>query len=402
MLKNVFIKINHANWLIIFLLFNSSLIMGQNKYVIAKDLKWSERTALSIINKYPKAWQIDGAEKPKWDYKTGFTLLAFDKLYERTQNQKYLDYVKDYASELIDTLGNIASYDAREYNIDYINPGKILFDLYDLTKEERYRKAMAVLRNQIENQPRNVSGGFWHKQIYPNQMWLDGLYMTEPFYARYTTAYEKGKSLGDIAKQFDLVQNHFVDKNTGLLYHAWDESKQIGWANPLTGTSPTIWSRGMGWYVMALVDALDYYPKNNPKRKVLVGDLNQLAKALLVYKDKSELWFQVTDKPLLKDNYLEPSGSAMFIYAFAKGVNNGYLPSEYKAIAEKSFDGFIKEFVRFGDNQELNIINVSPNVGLGGNPFRDGTNEYYVNGKKKDNSSIALTAFMLSAIELNK
>ncbi|MCV9927088.1 glycoside hydrolase family 88 protein [Flavobacterium sp. LS1R49] len=222
------------------------------------------------------------------------------------------------------------------------------------------------------------------------------------FYAQYTVELEKGKGLDDIAKQFELVQNHFIDKKTGLLYHAWDESKQIGWANPETGTSPTIWSRGMGWYMMALVDVLDYYPKNHPKQKVLEGYLNQLAKALLVYKDKSGLWFQVTDKPALKDNYLEPSGSAMFIYAFTKGANKGYLPSEYKKIAEKSFDEFIKEFVRIDEKGELNIINVSPNVGLGGNPFRDGSNEYYINGKKKDNSSIGLTAFMLSALELDK
>jgi unsaturated rhamnogalacturonyl hydrolase len=402
MFKYVFIKVNHPNWLIVFLLLSSSLIMGQNKDVVEKELKWSEKTALSIINKYPKAWQIDGAEKPKWDYKTGFALLAFEKLYQKTQNPKYLDYVKEYANELIDSSGNISGYDARENNIDYINPGKILFELYDLTKEERYHKALVLLRNQIDNQPRTASGGFWHKQIYPNQMWLDGLYMAEPFYARYTVEYEKGKRLDDIAKQFELVQNHFRDKKTGFLYHAWDESKQIAWANPETGTSPTIWSRGMGWYMMALVDALDYYPNNHPKQKELVSYLNKLAKALLAYKDKSGLWFQVTDKPALKDNYLEPSGSAMLIYAFAKGVNKGYLPSEYKAIAKKSFDGFIKEFVRFGENGELNIINVSSNVGLGGKPFRDGSNEYYINGKKKDNSSIALTAFMMSALELDK
>ncbi|MCV9927089.1 glycoside hydrolase family 88 protein [Flavobacterium sp. LS1R49] len=174
-------KLKYSNWVIIFLLFSSSLIMGQNKYVIAKDLKWSEKTALSIMNKYPKAWQIDGAEKPKWDYKMGFALLSFEKLYDKTKNPKYLDYVTEYANELIDSSGNIKGYVIKEYNIDYVNQGKILFDLYDLTKEERYRKAMVLLRNQIENQPRNASGGFWHKQIYPNQMWLDGLYMAEPF-----------------------------------------------------------------------------------------------------------------------------------------------------------------------------------------------------------------------------
>jgi unsaturated rhamnogalacturonyl hydrolase len=402
MLKNVFIKLKYFKCLIVFLLFSSSLIIGQNKYAISKDLKWSERTALSVLNNYPKAWQIDGNEKPKWDYKMGFLLFSFEKLYQKTNDSKYLNYIKEYASEMIDSSGSIAKYDAKEYNIDYVNPGKILFNLYEITKDNRYQKAIVQLRNQLENQPRTASGGFWHKQIYPNQMWIDGLYMAEPFYAQYTVKYENGKSLDDIAKQFELVHNHFTDKKTGLVYQCWDESKQIAWANPETGTSPTIWGRGIGWYMMALVEVLDYYPKNHPKQQELVSYLNEISKNVIQYKSKSGLWYQVADKPELKGNYVEPSASAMIIYALAKGTNKGYLPSNNKKIAQKSFDSFVKEFVKIDENGVVNILNVSPNVGLGGKPFRDGSNEYYISGKTKDNSSPALAAFLLSALELDK
>ncbi|OMQ10488.1 glycoside hydrolase family 105 protein [[Flexibacter] sp. ATCC 35103] len=393
----------NINLIVLLLIFSSKTIAQTNENpVLADNLKWSERTALTILNKYPKAYQIDGTEKPKWDYKMGLVLSGFEKLYQKTNDKKYIDYIKDYADEMIDAEGNIKKYDIKEYNIDCANPGKLLFNLYEITKDNRYLKVIQQLRAQLETQPRTASGGFWHKQIYPNQMWIDGLYMAEPFYTQYTVKYENGKALDDIAKQFELVQNHLVDKKNGLVYQAWDESKEIAWANPETGTSPTIWGRGIGWYMMALVETLDYYPKNNPKQKELIAYLNQIAKSAVEHKSKSGLWYQVADKPELKDNYLESSSSAMIIYSLAKGADKGYLASSYKKIAQKSFDAYIKEFVKKDDKGQIIISNVSSNVGLGGKPFRDGTNQYYISSKAKDNSSPALAAFLLSAIELNK
>ncbi|MEO7975906.1 glycoside hydrolase family 88 protein [Flavobacterium sp.] len=404
MFRTVFIKRDCIKLVIILLLFSGKTIAqdNQNKYVIPNDSKWSERTALTILNNYPKAWQIDSNEKPKWDYKMGFLLFSFEKLYQKTNDAKYLNYIKQYADEFIDDSGNIAKYEVKEYNIDYINPGKVLFNLYEITKEEKYRKALLQLRNQLENQPRTASGGFWHKQIYPNQMWIDGLYMAEPFYTQYTVTYENGKSLNDIARQFELAHDNMIDKTTGLIYQCWDESKEIGWSNKETGTSPTIWGRGNGWYMMALIEVLDYFPKSHPKYKVLVKYLNEISKNIIRHADVSGLWYQVADKPALKGNYLEPSASAMIIYAFAKGASKGYLSSKYKKSAQKSFISFTKQFVRLNEKGEVNILNVSPSVGLGGKPFRDGTNEYYITGKTKDNGSPALAAFILSAIELNK
>lgn len=400
MSKQVF---KNINLIVLLLIFSSKTIAQTNENTVLPDkLKWSERTAITILNKYPKAYQIDGTEKPKWDYKMGLVLSGFEKLYQKTNDKKYFNYIKEYADEMIDIDGNIKKYDINEYNIDCANPGKLLFNLYDETKDNRYLKVIQQLRTQLESQPRTASGGFWHKQIYPNQMWIDGLYMAEPFYTEYTVKYEKEKALDDIAKQFELVQNHLVDKKIGLVYQAWDESKQIAWANPETGTSPTIWGRGNGWYMMALVETLDYFPKSHPKYKTLIKYLNQIAKSVVEHKSASGLWYQVADKPDLKGNYLESSASAMIIYSLAKAADKGYLSSSYKKTAQKSFDAYLKEFVKKDEKGQVIISNVSSNVGLGGKPFRDGTNEYYSNSKAKDNSSPALAAFLLSAIELNK
>ncbi|MEN2398838.1 glycoside hydrolase family 88 protein [Flavobacterium sp. MC2016-06] len=407
MFKAVSTKVNFIKCVIVLLLLSGSKTIAQNQEdsneaVISYQLKWSERTALSILNKYPKAWQLDGNEKPKWDYKMGFVLSGFEKLYQKTNDKKYLNYIKEYVDGMIDSTDNIKKYDIKEYNIDCLNPGKLLFNLYDETKDPRYLKIIGQLRNQLETQPRTPSGGFWHKQIYPNQMWIDGLYMAEPFYTQFTVKYEKGKNLEDIAKQFELVQNHMLDKKTGLVYQCWDENKEIAWADKQTGTSPTVWGRGIGWYMIALVETLDYFPKSHPKYKVLVEYLNQIAKNVNQYKSPAGLWYQVADKPELFGNYEEPSASAMIIYAFAKGADKGYLASSYKTTAKKSFDSFVKQFVKVDKKGEINILNVSANVGLGGKPFRDGTNDYYLNAKTKDNGAIGFGAFLLSAIELNK
>jgi unsaturated rhamnogalacturonyl hydrolase len=369
---------------------------------IAATSKWSERMALSIMKRNPKVWQIDNNEKPKWDYKIGFVLTSFESLYKQTKNKNYQNYIKEYVDSFVDPSGAIANYDIKEYNIDLIEPGKLLFDLYKETNDSRYYNALLLLRNQLKEQPRTASGGFWHKQIYPNQMWLDGIYMETPFYIRYTVTFEKGENLDDIAKQFELVQAHFIDPKTGLLYHAWDESKQIAWANPVTGTSPTVWSRAIGWYAMALVDVLDYYPKNHPKYKELVSYLNQLSKKIVKYQDPSGLWFQVTDKVTGTGNFFETSSTCMFSYALAKGVKKGYLPSKYKVNANKAFDAVTKKYIKVDNDGEVHLTQICSNFGLGGKPFRDGSYEFYIKSNNKDDSSAGVGAFILAALELNK
>lgn len=389
-----------------FIMFSGFNLNGQETsktaVSISKDLKWSERMALSIIKRDPKAWQVDNNEKPKWDYKLGLTMTSFEKLYQKTNNPIYSNYIKEYAETVINPSGEILNYKLEDYNIDNINAGKMLFDLYKRTNDERYLTALKTLRKQLESHPRTNSGGFWHKKIYPNQMWLDGLYMGTPLYARYTVDFENGKDLNDVVKQFEQVSLHTLDKKTGLLFHAWDESKKMDWANKETGTSPNFWSRSIGWYMMALVDVLDYMPKDHPKRKELITYLNDISKAVAKYQDKSGLWYQVTDGGAKNGNYLEASGSEMFVYAYAKGARNGYLPSNYKKLAEKGFDGLIRELIKVDADGEIHITQVCGSAGLGGTPYRDGSFEYYVNEKIKVDNAHGLGPFILAALELDR
>ncbi len=372
------------------------------KTFIPKSLKWSERMALSIMKRHEKAWQIDNHEVPKWDYKIGMILTGYQKLYAKTGDKKYFEYAKGYADELINSAGAFENFNPQDHNIDFINAGKILFNLYDKTQNPRYLKALNTLRRQFEDHPRTPSGGFWHKKIYPNQMWLDGLYMGAPFYARYTSQFENGEKLNDVAFQFELLHNHTFDKNTGLYFHAWDESKKMAWSNPQTGTAPNIWLRALGWYGMALVDVLDYFPKDHPKQKKLVGYLNELATAITTYQDLSGLWYQVPNLPTREGNYLEASGSSMLVYAIAKGVNKGYLSKDFEKVANKGLDGLITNLIKVDADGEIHITQVCASAGLGGNPYRDGSFEYYLSEKIKVDNSHGLGSFLLAAIELNK
>lgn len=387
---------------ILFVSCKSAQSKTDHKLQVSDQLKWSERMAQTLMIQHPNAYQIDEKTEPKWDYVHGLVMTSFEQLYKKTDNKIYFDYVKGYADATIMEDGSIPSYKFENYNIDMVEAGNLLFYLYEQTKEPKYLKAMQQLRKQLEEHPRTSEGGFWHKKIYPNQMWLDGLYMGSPFYAQYTTTFENGKQLDDVAKQFELIQKHLVDPKTGLLYHGWDESKQMAWANKETGTSPNFWSRSLGWYAMAFVDVLDHFPENHPKRKELVTYFNQLAVAVTKQQHSSGLWYQVTDQGDRAGNYLEASGSAMFAYAFAKGTNKGYLPKEYKKVATKAFDGLTRDLVKVTPEGYTILTEACAVAGLGGKPFRDGSYDYYINERKKDNDPKATGPFILAALELNK
>lgn len=370
--------------------------------ISAKEEQWSVRMANSIMKRNSKAFQIDQKEEPKWDYVHGLVLLAFQQLSDKTGDEKYYDYGKAYVDTLVQIDGSIKRYKFKDYNIDMINAGKLLFEIYDKTEDAKYVKAMQLLRKQLEEAPRTSEGGFWHKKRYPNQMWLDGLYMGAPFYAHYTAKFENGKNLDDVAKQFELIQEHAKDAETGLLYHGWDESKEQKWADPQTGTSPNFWSRSLGWYAMALVDVLDYFPKDHPKHKELVGYLNQLAAAVEKVQDESGLWYQVPDMGDREGNYLEASGSAMLAYALAKGANKSYLPDHYLEVAYKAFDGLVENLILVNDDGTITITQACAVAGLGGDPYRDGSFAYYVNERKQDNDPKATGPFILAALQLNR
>ncbi|WP_294219732.1 glycoside hydrolase family 88 protein [uncultured Chryseobacterium sp.] len=375
--------------------------------VVPVNLKWSERMMLSEMHRFPEAWMLDFSKSPKWTYPTAIVLDGAELLYAKTGKKEYYQYISDFGDKLVMEDGTILTYELEKYNIDLLNSGNVLLYLYEKEKKEKYLKALQTLRRQINGQPRTQEGSFWHKKIYPNQVWLDGLYMGMPFYAHYTCDFSKGaeatKAYDDIVFQFDSVQKNLRDKKTGLLYHAWDESRNEAWADKQTGLSPNFWGRSMGWYGMAMVDVLDYLPKNHPGRARLITYLRDYADAVIKVQDKDNgLWYQVLDKPLEKGNYTEATASAMFVYTMIKSVNKGYLPKSYKAYAQKGYDGIIKNLITVDPNGVVNLNKCCAVAGLGGKPYRDGSYEYYVNEEIRSNDAKGTGPFILASLEFEK
>lgn len=375
-----------------------------NAVLFAVQTKYYVQMAESEMKRNPESWMVDFSPKLKWDYCHGFELQAIYKVWEKTNDKKYFDYVKSYADTIIDENGKIFGYKPQEYNIDRVNPGKMLFLLYDATKDVKIRKAIDTLREQMKTQPRTSDGGFWHKKIYPNQMWLDGLYMASPFLAEYGSRYNEPALYDEVAHQIITMAKHSYDSKTGLYYHGWDESRMQRWANTETGTSPNFWSRSMGWYMMAMVDVLDFLPVNHPKRPKIKKILLNLSHSLDKYRDKkSGMWYQVTDKGSEKGNYLESSGSAMFIYSWVKAGQKGYLPKTYLSKGKTAYNQFVKQFVKQNADGTISITDACAVAGLGGNPnYRDGSYGYYVSEPKRDNDAKVVAPFIMVSVLLDK
>ncbi|MDR2148075.1 MAG: glycoside hydrolase family 88 protein [Tannerella sp.] len=356
----------------------------------------------SEMKRFPEAWQLDYGERPYFGYSQGVGCLAMLKIWKATGDRKYFDYVEKWASNLIDYEGNILLYRQQDYNLDFINSGKVLFALYKETHNEKYRLAMEKLVNQLKNQPTTNDGGFWHKMIYPHQMWLDGLYMASPFLAQYGATFDKPQWIDEAVKQFLLCHKHTYDSTTGLYHHAWDESKSQKWANKETGHSPNFWGRSIGWWFMALVDVLDYIPENQLGRVEILDYIQGLAETLPKYQDKDGLWYQVIDCPTREGNYPEASVSAQCMYAIAKAVNKGYIAPKYKTVAEKTFNGLKNKLIVKNPDGSLTLTRCCQVGGLGGNPYRDGSYEYYINEKIRDNDAKATGPFIMGCLELGK
>src|SRR5678809_556428 len=295
-----------------------------------------------------------------------------------------LDYVKRNIDRFAQPDGTIVGYKTDDFNLDQIAEGRLLFPLFATTRDARYRIAAQHLRDQLSKQPRTPEGGFWHKGVYPQQMWLDGLYMAEPFYAEYARNFSDPSAFDDVAKQFLLVERHTRDPRTGLMYHGWDAARAQKWADPKTGLSKSFWGRAMGWYMLGAVDALDYIPRNHRDRTALIKTIKQAAEAAAKVQDpQSGLWWQVLDQPHRKGNYLEASASSMFVYALAKAARLGYIDDKYRAVATRGFDGLLKSLVKTNSDGTVSLTNICQVAGLGGalrkdGSYRDGTFEYYV------------------------
>lgn len=361
----------------------------------------SEKLAATAMNTWKDSLVMTPGRMVKWTYDQGVILEGIDAIWQRTADRKYFEYIKRSMDHYVDANGTINTYKQEDFNIDNVKNGRSLLTLYKVTGQQKYLKAATLLWQQLQQQPRTHEGGFWHKKIYPNQMWLDGLYMGEPFYTEYADLIKDSKAFDDIANQFIYMENHARDSKTGLLYHGWDESKQEQWANKTTGLSPNFWGRAMGWYAMALVDVLDYFPSSHPKRAALLAILNRTLTAVQKYQDvKSGLWYQVLDKPDGKGNYHEASASCMFVYATAKAVRKEYVPVGFFRVAQKGFAGIQKEFVETNDSGWINLKGTVAVAGLGGKPYRDGSYEYYLREKVVTNDPKGVGAFLLASSEM--
>lgn len=361
---------------------------------------WSVRMANSVMVRYDTLLKMD-APRVRWQYDVSFVGQAIDKLGDI--DPKYSEYMETFIDYFVQEDGSVKHYKPEEYNIDRINPAKNLITLYKRTGEKKYLDAIELHVEQMRNHPKTRSGAYWHKKVYPNQIWLDGLYMASPFLAQYAAEFNAPEWFDEVASEIKIAYKVTVDKETGLLYHAYDESREQRWSDPETGHSPHFWSRGTGWYMMAIVDVLDYLPKNHPDRDSIITILNNVCEAVMKVQDpETGLWYQVLDHVGAEGNYIEGSGSAMFVYTFAKGAKNGYLPERYLEIANKGFDSIIEHLIVEEEDGLITMTNICGACGLGGNPYRDGSYEYYVTELVRDNDSKGVAPFIVAAIELGR
>ena len=362
----------------------------------------SQQVAHTVLQIWKDSLPVGGQNK--WSYDMGVVLKGFEGIWMNTGDVSYFNAIQKKMDWFVQNDGSIKGYEKEEYNIDHVNNGKLVLLLYRVTGKEKYKKAADLLRSQLLTHPRTKEGGFWHKKVYPYQMWLDGLYMGAPFYAEYAMLFHEEAAFDDIANQFIWMEKNARDAKTGLLHHAWDESRQQQWADKTTGKSPLFWARAMGWYADALVDVLDYFPAEHPKRPALIAILNRLVNALEKQQDKnSGCWYDIMNYngPGKEKNYLEASASCQIVYAIAKGVRKGYLPAGKISIARKGYDGIVNQFIKT-ENGQTNLHGTVKVSGLGGNPYRDGSFTYYMSEPVIVNDPKGLGAFLLASYEMER
>lgn len=366
---------------------------------------YSVRMMNSEMLRNPDAAWLDGRQgKLKWNYTTGLELLSFLDVADRYGLPYAGDYVREWADIMADEDGNVVTYKKENYNVDHICPGRLYYRLYYRTGDQKYRRVLRKLREQLDEQPRTSEGAFWHKKIYPHQVWLDGLYMAQPFYAEYTRKYspkaQRDSLYSDICRHFDVAFRHTLDPETGLLRHAWDESRGMFWADSLTGQSAHAWGRACGWYVMAILEVLDYLPEDNPGREDLTGKFRYLMELLPKYADpQTGMWYQVLDSPGREGNYLESTASAMFVYSYLKGVRQGYLSAEWRDFSRELYRKFIDTFVRTDPDGTISITSCCSVAGLGGKEMRSGTFDYYISEPVIENDCKGVGPFIWASLE---
>jgi unsaturated rhamnogalacturonyl hydrolase len=377
--------------------------------VPAQTQTLAPRTGINpVLERVLKQWpegRIDTQKEPsEWSYEEGVLLDGVTAEWRITGDGRLFAYVKAAVDRAVDKDGNIHVHNGQPFpveahSLDDIEMGRSVLLMYRVLREPRYYKAAKFLHDQMQQQPKNQSGGYWHKQVYPNQMWLDGAYMAEPFLENYDKTFDHVKEMDDVATQLLLMDEKMRDKQNGLLRHGWDESMTMDWASKKNGLSPEVWSRSMGWYAMALVDVLDRMPVSDPQRAAVESVTRRILQAVAHYQDpETGLWWQVMDKGNQKGNYLEASASCMFVYALAKGIRQGVAPMTLEANVTRGWDGIEKRFVK-PDGTFTGTVKVA---GLGGKPYRSGSYEYYVGEATGDNDAKGVGAYLLALSEITQ
>lgn len=358
-----------------------------------------------LENSSPQApiWNIEkikSGSKSSWNYVDGCMIKAIIELYHIKKEPKFLEFADRFIDYFVQDDGSILSYDPEEYNLDHVNAGKTLFDLYALTGKEKYRKAIDTVYGQLEKQPRTSAGNFWHKLIYPNQVWLDGLYMAQPFYMQYELTYHDGANCQDSYQQFMNVYQTMRDLRNGLYYHAYDDSRESFWCDKVTGLSDNFWLRALGWYAMALIDTMEIMPDSLSKEKADLHKVyRELIDSMLPYQDEETgMWYQVVNRGGISPNYLETSGSAIFAYAIMKSVRLGFLDESYFAFGQKAFDGICRRNLSEKDGQ-LQLDGICLVAGLGNAEMREGTFDYYMREPIVKNDAKGVAPLILAYVE---
>lgn len=350
-------------------------------------------------------WNIEKIKQGKvngWNYIDGCMMIALLNLHKITGSQKYFDFAEEFLDYYVLEDGSLRGYKEEDYNLDNLCEGRPLFDVYAATGKEKYRRAIETLYGQVKRQPRTPEGNFWHKAIYPDQVWLDGLYMAQVFYTRYTTEFEHCANYPDILRQFRTVREKMYDEKTGLYRHGWDSSKTAFWCEP-DGRSKNPWLRSLGWFSAALIDVTAQLADGHEDMKrELTGLARELAENLVKYVDKDAgmLW-QVPDQPGREGNYPETSGSAMAAYFFLKGARTGILDEAYAPVGAGIFQSICKTYLTDNDGA-LNLGGICLVAGLGpeNNRRRDGSYEYYISEPVVENDAKGLAPFLMCYTEL--
>ncbi len=371
---------------------------------------------MDILDKYidqllekstPQApiWNIEKIKSGKpstWNYIDGCMIKAILDLYAIKGDKKFLKFADDFIDYFVQDDGSIKSYNPEDYNIDNVNAGKTLFELYKLTGKEKYKKAIETIYSQVKNQPRTEEGNFWHKKIYPNQVWLDGMYMGQPFYMQYEVEYNDCKNCRDSYNQFLNVYDKMRDPKTGLYYHGYDYSRKAFWCDKVTGLSRNFWLRALGWYAMALIDTISVMPDNMAEEKTKLSSIyKELIDSMLKYQSENGMWYQVVNLGGIPSNYLETSGSSIFAYAIMKSVRMGILDESYFKYGEKAFNGVCEKYLSEKDG-ELQLDGICLVAGLGpeDNTRRDGTFGYYMSEPVVSNDAKGVGPLVLAYIEI--